>query len=249
MNLRDVEPADLSPRKLPPIGLRPMKIILAEAAESSKGNSMIKVQVQLTSEEDDGYIIYDNFLTANVKGASFAVAKLRGLGINTDEEISDEELAERLLNLEGYVDVKHEPIKDEDPRTGRYTIPRYEPDPVTGKNTLVKRAVAKGYSLSPSGGQAQAASTPAGAPPGPAYWQQSAQNQQGGFAPPTQAPAGPGPAQMQAQQASFPSPPAQAAPQAAVPPWMQNGANAPTRPPPPAPPKAEAGAARGKKQK
>lgn len=241
MNLRDAEPADLSPRKLPALGLRPMKIILAEPAESSKGNPMIKVQVQLVSEEDDGYIIYDNFLTTNVKGAGFSVAKLRGLGIDTDEEISDEELAERLLNLEGYVDVKHEPIKDEDPRTGKYTIPRYEPDPVTGKNTLMKRAVAKNYSLHPTGGTPQASSAPPGAPPAPANWPQAPQ---GGFAPPAQS--GPAPSQMQAQADAFP--PAPAAPQTAVPPWMQQGAAAPVRPPPPQPVTGGAGG-RGRKAK
>lgn len=240
MNLRDVEPADLSPRKLPPIGLRPMKIILAEAAESSKGNPMIKVQVQLTSEDDDGYIIYDNFLTTNVKGAGFTIPKLQGLGINTDEEISDEELAERLLNLEGYVNVKHEPIKDEDPRTGKWTIPRYEPDPVTGKNTLVKRAVAKGYSLSPNGDAAQTSSAPQGAPPAPTNWPQAPQ---GGYAPPTQH--GPPPGQMQVQADAFPRPPVQAPPQpgAAVPPWMQQGAGSP---PPPQPVKSDTAATGGR---
>lgn len=245
MNLRDAEPVDLSPRKLPALGLRPMKIILAEAAESSKGNPMIKVQVQLTSEEDDGYIIYDNFLTTNVKGAGFSVTKLRGLGINTDEEIEDVELAERLLNLEGYVDVKHEPIKDEDPRTGKYTIPRYEPDPVTGKNTLVKKAVAKGYSLHPTGGAPQTASAPQGAPPAPASWPQAPQ---GGFAPPAQR--GPTSRQMQAQADAFPPAPTRAAPQAAMPPWtQQGGADAPpARPPPPQPVTGGAGG-RGKKAK
>lgn len=247
MNLKDVAPAESGPRKLPAVGVfHPAKIIFAEATTSAAGNSMVKIQAQLTDEEADGYILYDNFLTdGNSKGAGFTVPKLQGLGIDTDEEISDEELAERLLNLEFFVQVKHEPIKDEDPRTGKYTIPRYEPDPVTGKNTLVKRAVAKGYSLSPNGGQAQAVSAPAGAPPAPQFWQQPAQNQSGGSA--SQAPVGPGTVQMQAQQASFPPPPPQ--PEAAVPPWMQNGANAPTRPPPPAPPKAEAGAGRGKKTK
>ena len=228
MNLKDVAPAESGPRKLPAIGVfHPAKIIFAEAATSAAGNSMVKIQAQLTDEEADGYILYDNFLTdGNSKGAGFTVPKLQGLGIDTNEDISDDELAERLLNLEFFVQVKHEPIKDQDPRTGKYTIPRYEPDPVTGKNTSVKRAVAKTYSLSPTGGAAQTASAPQGAPPAPGNWPQPPQ---GGFAPPVQH--APSSGQMQAQADAFPRPPVQAPPQAAVPPWMQQGAG--SAPPPP----------------
>lgn len=238
MNLKDVAPAESGPRKLPAVGVfHPAKIIFAEAATSSAGNAMVKIQAQLTEEEAEGYILYDNFLTdGSAKGAGFTIPKLQGLGINTDEEISDDELAERLLNLEFFVEVKHEPIKDQDPRTGKYTLPRYEPDAVTGRNAVVRRAVAKRYSLSSSGGQAQTTSAPQGAPPAPGYWQQPSQPAQ----------RGPTSGQMQTQADAFPRPPVQAPPPqpgAAVPPWMQQGAGAP---PPPQPVKNDAGATGGK---
>ena len=209
MNLRDVEPVESGPRKLPAIGkLHPAKIILAEAATSSAGNAMVKIQAQLTEEEAEGYILYDNFLTdGSSKGAGFTIPKLQGLGIDTNEEISDEELAERLLNLEFFVEVKHEPIKDQDARTGKYSIPRYEQDPVTGKNVLAKRAVAKRYSLSANGNQPQTASASQPAqPPAPAW---------------PQPPAPPA------------APSVQSGPPNATPPWMQPQAGAPSAPPPP----------------
>ncbi len=223
MNLAKVAPAESGPRKLPSPGWHPMQVIMAEATESAKGNSMIKVQVLLTAEEDDGYVVYDNFLTdGSAKGAGFSVPKLQGLGIDTNEEIPDEELADRLLQLEGFVKVKHEPIKDEDPRTGKYTIPRYDEDE-KGRRVIAKRAVATGYSLQAPDNAQQVVSAPASAPPAPSQWQQPARP------PPPSAP-------FQAPPVGSPS---------ATPPWMQPNAGAPT--PPPAPPvKTEAGATGGR---
>jgi hypothetical protein len=235
MDLRTTKPTEAGSRPLPPLTPKqPAKFIIAEATESSKGNPMIKWQVQLLAEEAEGYTCYGNFLTTDVKGAGFSKAHLTALapalGINLDQDVLDDaELAERLTGLECFVDLKYEIIKDEDPRTGKFTVPRMEVN-AAGKEVPAKRAVIKAFYSHSTGGQVTAGLPVSQAP-----------QQQGGYPPyPTQQPQQP----VAAQQQQFQQPPMQQqytqqpqnVPQqqfqqpvqppasqgnAAVPPWMQ----------------------------
>lgn len=183
MDLRNTDPADTGSRPLPPATPKqPAKFLLAEATESSKGNPMIKWQVQLMAEEAEGYTCYGNFLTTDVKGAGFSKAHLvalaPALGLDLDRDtLDDNELADRLIGLECFVDIKYEVIKDQDPRTQKYTVARMETN-AAGKEVPAKRAVIKNFYSHATGGQATPSLPVAPAP------------QQGGYpvAPPQQPP-------------------------------------------------------------
>ena len=160
MNLTNVEPRDLQDfSKVPPAGVwHPARIDGAEAKTSSKGNSMITLQLKLTGEgfEEYGFIFENGIITdSGAKGAGFAVKKLQGLGVDTSQEKPDEEIVSELLGKEVFVKVRHEIMKDKD-ASGNYTVVRYADD---GK-TPVKKAVPSEYSLYDPGAQKQEAAPP-----------------------------------------------------------------------------------------
>lgn len=242
MDLRNVAPAEGF--KLPTfLGRQPIKFIKAEAKESSKNNPMISWQIMLMNEDANGAICFGNWLTTDVKGAGFSrkqmevILPMLGYDINNDTP-SDEEIADKLLDLEAFADFKTEPIKDQDDK-GRYSVTRKEWDDAAGKEVVVRRLVLKNFYGHDAGGQQ--------ANPNPAMNVGQAPNAapQGYGAPP---PAATPPAPVtHYQQQGAPAAPPQQAQGGAVPPWLANQQQAQGgQPPPAAPVTRETQATRGR---
>ena len=134
---------------IPPIGRHPFRIVKTETAISTSGTGapMIKIVGEVRGEEYGGAQFYDNMITDDAfKGAGFGKKKLRGLGVNVDStvEISDQEIANNLLGLEGFVDLDHEQIMDESvKKSGNYDTPRWNME--NGVRVPANKLVVKAY--------------------------------------------------------------------------------------------------------
>jgi hypothetical protein len=176
---------------VPPIGRYKAKITAAEGTvtgNSSKtpGAPMIKITGEIREPiEYASAQFYDNFLTderISARGAGIAKKKLRGLGVNVDSEVevSDQQIVAHLLGLECWVDLDHEQIKDKNPATEEYDQPRFNME--NGQRVPAMKLVAKGYYSSNVGVQT--------APQGQQHAPQGFPQPPQGFAPVPQAPQG-----------------------------------------------------------
>lgn len=110
--------------ELAPEGRHRIKIVETEAKTASSGAPMISIVVELREGgEYDGQQAYDNMITSEeFKGAGFGKRKLRGLGIDVEREVADEQIATELLGRELWANFTHEPMMDKNPATGKYDI-------------------------------------------------------------------------------------------------------------------------------
>lgn len=135
---------------IPPAeGPHPATIIAAEPGLSSKGNTQIKVQVQLdgTGEVIDDYLGTDG----TVKGAGLSKAKFRGLGVDvsSDAETPDEVIAANLISRKCIVELGHENQQKKD---GDRYVDATHFIPETGQTIQLKRARVIGFRMANVGG-------------------------------------------------------------------------------------------------
>lgn len=237
----------------PPKGKYLATITATESGHSKKGETQIKVTAELAEgpgkgESADKYLGTDG----TTRYGSMSKANLRGLGlpVDSDAEISDDQICQRLLGQKVYVEIDHEQLMEKDEK-GEYTKPSFVFDARTGQNAPRLRWVIKGFQQVNTGAQiAHAPQAQAQAPQGqyaqapqgypqvpaqgaPAGWNGAAPNfpagfvpqQPQGFAPPQGAPAGFVPAQPQ-----FAAPPGFAPGQVAQPGWAQGPQQGPAAP-------------------
>lgn len=146
----------------PPKGKYPGQITVAEAGFSKKGESHIVVTVELKDGPGKGetnmkWIGTDGTTKYGAAGKSF----LRGLGVNVDSdaEVSDEQLCQQLLGQNIYVEIDHEAQMEKD-ENGEYNKPRVYFDPRTGQSIPLMRWTIKGFQTVNTGQQAQGYSAP-----------------------------------------------------------------------------------------
>lgn len=168
----------------PQKGKYPATITAVEPGFSKKGESHLKVTVELADgpgkgETQDKWIGTDGTTKYGAAGKPF----LRGLGLNVDSdaEIPDEEIARRILGLKVFVEIDHEPQMEKDEQ-GNYTKPRTYFDPKSGQTIQLYRWLVKGFQMVNTGAQMQA---PAQTFAPPQQMQAPVQ-----FAPPQQIPQG-----------------------------------------------------------
>jgi|CXWL01.1.fsa_nt_gi hypothetical protein len=118
--------------ELAPEGRHRIKIVETEAKTASSGAPMIAITVEIREgSEFDGQQSYDNMITSEeYKGAGFGKRKLRGLGIDVEREVADEQIATELLGRELWANFTHEQMMDKNPATGKYDIGKF----YAGKN-------------------------------------------------------------------------------------------------------------------
>jgi hypothetical protein len=161
---------------IPPAeGPHPATIIAAEPGLSSKGNTQIKVQVQIDglSEVIDDYLGTDG----TVKGAGISKAKFRGLGVDvtSDAEVPDEVIAANLIGRKCIVELAHENAQKKD---GDKYVDATHFIPETGQTIQLKRARIIGFRMANVGGmptQPQQLNPGQPAPQQPQYAQQQPQ--------------------------------------------------------------------------
>ncbi len=143
----------------PAVGPHEATIIAAEPGLSTKGNSQIKISVQLDAS---GEALIDYLGTdGTVKGAGLSKAKLRALGINVDSdaEVPDEQIAAQLLGRKTIVELEHENQEKKDEASNTW-VPATHFDSVTGQTIQLKRARVKGFRAANVGGMVPAAPAP-----------------------------------------------------------------------------------------
>lgn len=158
----------------PPAGTYKARITAAEAKASSAGNAMIAISGEIVEPaEHAGATFFDNILTdGEAKGAGFGKKKLRGLGfdVDSDVEIPDEEIAQKVTGIELFIEFGHKQRMAKDPATDQYTVPVTEF--VGGKEVKVMQLEVKNYlgamntapAAVPAEPSAAPATTPAPAP-------------------------------------------------------------------------------------
>lgn len=134
----------------PPAGKYPAIITAAEPTSSNKtGADMIEISAEIAEGQYKGFGFKDYLITDGAaKGASIAKKKLRDLGINevdTDAEIDDEVICQRLTGKHAFVLGKNEQQFTKDDK-GDYTKPAFNVDPNTGKQVKAMKFVVDGWS-------------------------------------------------------------------------------------------------------
>ncbi len=136
-----------------PKGQYPGKITKTEATTSkSSGTSMISLELEINNDQGEVKKLFDNIITdGSSKGAYFAKAKFRALGVpdnllDADEETPDEVIAQNLLGMNVLVTVGIEPMTEQNPLTGKWDKQKTYVDP-SGKEIPSFRNVVKGYAL------------------------------------------------------------------------------------------------------
>lgn len=133
----------------PPPGEYPSRVIAATDKISSKGNSMIELELEVLAPQHlAGATTRDYIITdGTAKGGGMGKTKLRGLGIDTssDEELPDSVLCQQLLGLELLVTYGNEQMMGKDAK-GEYTIPQTAFDDQLGREVPLNKLTVKGYS-------------------------------------------------------------------------------------------------------
>lgn len=188
----------------PPPAVYKSRITSAEAKTAQKsGTAMIAISGEiLEPEQYANTTFFDNILTdGEAKGAGFGKKKLRGLGFDVDTEgfeMPDEEICQKIVGIDTYIDFGNKPRMSKNQATGEYDIPVLET--VNGKQVAVMQLEVRDYLGSMNTAPATEATTPA-------------------------APSQPAPPAEPAQAVAQPQP-AAAQQKTAVPPWQKAKANA-----------------------
>lgn len=146
----------------PPPARYKVRITAVEAtASKASGTSMLKLSGEVIEPaEHAGAVFFDNILTdGSAKGAGFSKGKLRGLGIDVDSdvEVSDDDLATQLTGIEIWADLDNQPRSKLNPATGKYDLPVTQV--VDGKQVPVMNLVVSSYLGSFNGTPANTAET------------------------------------------------------------------------------------------
>ncbi len=129
-----------------PRGRYQVRILEASAGEAKSGATMIKVQGAIEGGDYEGVVFFDNLITdPENKGIAFAKSRLRGLGVDVDseEDLTDEQIAEELTGKLVFADLKTEPRKALDDNGG-YTKTVTTTDE-NGKEVVVMNNVPTAY--------------------------------------------------------------------------------------------------------
>lgn len=135
-----------------PKGRYKVKIVAAETQISAKGSPMIKLSVEIREGDHAGKSCFDYMITDDsFKGAGMAKIKLRGLGVDVDNEQTDEAVCGQLLGREVMADLDVEQAQTKEKQ------PKFQIHPVTGLQVPMMNNRVLAYHTAPVGAPAATA--------------------------------------------------------------------------------------------
>lgn len=145
----------------PPPGQYPATITLSEATLSKKGNTQIHITGTIDAPATARGATFDDYLQTDgaVRGIQQSKQKFRQLGIkeiDSDMEIDDNMIAQKLLGMRVLVQVSNEPQMAKPD----FKVPQTTVDPKTGATVVIQKLRVEGYSLQGLNVPAQPAAQP-----------------------------------------------------------------------------------------
>jgi hypothetical protein len=135
----------------PPPGQYPATLTLSEATISKSGNTQIHIQGTIDGPPSARGSLFDDYLITDggARGVSQAKQRFRQLGIkeiDSDADVDDNVIAQKLFGLRVMVQVTNEPQMTKGP-SGAYDQPKTEVDPRSGQTITIQKLRVASYSL------------------------------------------------------------------------------------------------------